>query len=87
MRRIPLFIGAAVLTVSSFAQQTNTGRNLNPDAYTRDTYNRPVDVRTGSGNWGLLGLLGLAGLFGLRRGERIIRDREEYLNEQRRRVA
>ena len=87
MCRVPLLIGAALLTVSAFGQQPDTTRNPSPDAYTRDTYGRPAEVRTDYGNWGLLGLLGLSGLFGLRRGERIIRDREDYLNEQRRRVA
>jgi MYXO-CTERM domain-containing protein len=85
MRRASLFIGAVLLTASGFAQPTDTSRVPNPDAY--NTYNRPVNVRTGPGNWGLLGLLGLAGLFGLRRGQTVIRDREDYLNEQRRRVA
>lgn len=91
MYRIPVLIGAMLLTASTFAQQTDTSPNPNPnpDAYTRDTYNynRPVEGRTGYGNWGLLGLLGLTGLFGLRRGETIVRGRDEYLNEQRRRVA
>jgi MYXO-CTERM domain-containing protein len=84
MRRVPLFIGAALLTASTFAQEPNTTRNARPDAYTRDYYNRPVEVRTGYGNWGWLGLLGLAGLLGRRS---VVRSREEYLNEQRRRVA
>ena len=87
MRRVPLFIGAILLTASTFAQEPNTTRNPNPDTNTRDYYNRPVEVGTGYGNWGLLGLLGLTGLLGLRRRETIVRGRDEYLNEQRRRVA
>lgn len=87
MLRIPVLIGAMLLTASTFAQQTDTSRNPNPDAYTPDAYNRPVEGRTGNGNWGLLGLLGLTGLLGLRRGETIVRGRDEYLNEQQRRVA
>lgn len=87
MFRVPLLIGAALLAASAFGQQQDTSRNPNPDAYTRDTYSRPTEVRTDYGNWGLLGLLGLTGLFGLRRRETIVRGRDEYLNEQRRRVA
>jgi MYXO-CTERM domain-containing protein len=86
MCRAPVLIGVALLTASAFGQQPDTSQNPNPDAYTRDTYGRPVDVRTDYGNWGLLGLLGLTGLFGLRRRETIVRG-DEYLNEQRRRVA
>lgn len=93
MWRIPVLIGAMLLTVSAFAQTPDTSRY--PNADTRDTYNRPVEGRTGYpvegrtgyGDWGLLGLLGLTGLLGLRRRETIVRGREEYLNEQRRRVA
>jgi len=93
MRRVPLFIGAMLLTASSFAQEPNTTGNPSPDTSTRDYYNRPVEGRTGYGNytnygnWGLLGLLGLTGLLGLRRRETIVRGRDEYLNDQRRRVA
>jgi MYXO-CTERM domain-containing protein len=87
MCRMPVFIGALLLTASTFAQEPDTSRIPNPDAYTRDSYNRPVEVKTGYGNWGLLGLLGLAGLLGLRRGETIARGRNEYLNEQRPKVA
>jgi len=87
MCRVPLLIGAALLTVSAFGQQPDTSRYPSPDAYTRDTYSRPTEARTDYGNWGLLGLLGLTGLLGLRRREPIVRGREEYLNEQRRRVA
>jgi MYXO-CTERM domain-containing protein len=88
MCRVPLVLGAALLTASAFGQQQpDTTRNLNPDAYNRDAYNRPTEVRTDYGNWGLLGLLGLTGLLGLRRRETIVRGRDEYLNEQRRRVA
>ena len=94
MRRMPLFIGAMLLTASSFAQEPNTTVNPTPDTSTRDYYNRPVEGRTGYnygntnyGNWGLLGLLGLTGLLGLRRRETIVRGRDEYLNDQRRRVA
>jgi MYXO-CTERM domain-containing protein len=85
MFRVPVLIGAMLLTASAFAQQPDTSQNPNPYGSTQDTYNRPMEVRTGPGNWGLLGLLGLAGLLGLRRGETVRRD--EYLDEQRRRVA
>jgi hypothetical protein len=87
MRRIPVWVGAMLLAMCTFAQQPDATPNTNPDAYTRDTYSRPVEGRTGYGNWGLLGLLGLTGLLGLRRGETIVRSRDEYLNEQRRKVA
>ena len=94
MRCVPLFIGAMLLTASSFAQEPNTTVNPNPDTSTRDYYNRPVEGRAGYGNygnnygnWGLLGLLGLTGLLGLRRRETIVRGRDENLNDQRRRVA
>jgi MYXO-CTERM domain-containing protein len=89
MCRMSVLIGTMLLATSVFAQEPDTSRTTNPDAYTRDTYTRPVEGRTGSGygNWGLLGLLGLTGLLGLRRGETIVRGRDEYLNEQRRRVA
>jgi MYXO-CTERM domain-containing protein len=86
MWRIPVLLGGVLLAASTYAQQPDTSRNPN-DAYTRDTYNRPVETRTGPGNWGLLGLFGLTGLLGLRRGETIARGRDEYLNEQRRKVA
>jgi MYXO-CTERM domain-containing protein len=86
MCRAPVLIGAVLLTASTFGQQPDTSRIPNPDAYTRDSYNRP-EVTTGYGNWGLLGLLGLTGLFGLRRRETMVRGRGEYLNEQGRRVA
>ena len=87
MCRVPLLIGAMLLTASAFGQQPDTIRNPNADTYTRDTYGRPAEVRTDYGNWGLLGLLGLTGLLGLRRRETIVRGRDEYLDEQRRRVA
>ena len=87
MRKASVLIGTVLLTASAFGQQPDTSRNPNPDAYTRDAYGRPVEVGTGYGNWGLLGLLGLSGLLGLRRRETIVRGRDEYLDEQRRRVA
>jgi MYXO-CTERM domain-containing protein len=87
MCRVPVFIGALLLTASTFAQQPDTSQIPNPDTYNQNAYNRPAEVRTGYGNWGLLGLLGLAGLLGLRRGETVARGRDEYLDEQRRRVA
>jgi len=88
MCRMPMFIGAILLTASAFAQQQpDTNQNPNPDAYTPNTYNRPVEVRTGYGNWGLLGLLGLTGLLGRGRRETIVRGRDEYVNEPGRRVA
>jgi MYXO-CTERM domain-containing protein len=89
MNRAHVLIGVLLLTASGFAQQPGTTRNpsLNPDAYTRDTYNRPVQYRTGSGNWGLLGLFGLLGLSGLRRRDTMVRGRDEFISEQRRRVA
>jgi MYXO-CTERM domain-containing protein len=86
MRLARTVIGAMLFSGSIFAQ-TTTNPNPNPDTYDQNVYNRPVEVRTGHGGWGLLGLLGLTGLLGLRRRETIARDRDEYLNEQRRRVA
>jgi len=85
MHRAHALIGVLLLTVSSFAQQPGTMRN--PDTYTRDTYNRPMEGTYGYGNWGLLGLLGLAGLFGLRRRETMVHGRDEYVTEQRRRAS
>ena len=86
MYRVHLLAGV-LLAVSGFAQQPDTSRNPNPDAYSRNTYNQPVEVTHGSGNWGLLGLLGLTGLFARRRRDTIGRDRDEYVREQGRRVA
>lgn len=88
MRLAPLIIGGMLLAASAFAQ-TTTNPNPNPDAYTYNpyTYNRPVKVRTSYGGWGLLGLFGLAGLLGGRRRETIVRGRDEYVTDQRRRVA
>ena len=85
MCRIAVFMGAVLLTACTFAQEPDTSRYRNPDTYTREPYNRPVEGGTGYGNWGLLGLLGLSGLLGLRRRETIVGSRDEY--EQRRRVA
>lgn len=85
MKRAPIILGVLVLTVAGFAQQPDTSRN--PDTYTRDNYNRPVDTGTGAGNWGLLGLLGLGGLLGTRRRETTINTRDEYTTEQQRRRA
>jgi MYXO-CTERM domain-containing protein len=87
MYRAHALIGVLLLTASSFAQQPDTSRNPNPDTYTRDTYNRPVEGTPGYGNWGLLGLLGLAGLFGLRRRETAVQARDEYITEQRRKAS
>ena len=91
MRLARVITGAMLLTGSIFALQTTTNPNPAPDTYDQNTYNpynnRPVEVRTGHGGWGLLGLLGLTGLFGLRKRETIVRGQDEYLNEQRRRVA
>jgi MYXO-CTERM domain-containing protein len=87
MNRIHPLIGILLLTTASFAQQPDTTRNSNADAYNRDTYNRPVESTSGYGNWGLLGLLGLSGLLGLRRRETIVRNRDEFLTEQRRRAS
>ena len=84
MCRVPVFIGAVFLAASAFAQPADTNRNPNPDAY---TYNRPVEVRTGYGNWGLLGLLGLSGLAGLFRRETRVHGEEDYLNQRGRKVA
>jgi len=82
MHRIHVLTGVLLLTASSFAQQP---QNPNPDTYTQGPYNRPVERTSGTGNWGLLGLLGLTGLLGLRR--RGIIDRDEYVTNQRRKVA
>ena len=81
MHRIYVLTGVVLLTASSFAQQP---QNTNPDTYTREPYNRPVERTAGTGNWGLLGLLGLTGLLGFRR--RAI-GRDEYITDQRRKVA
>ena len=85
MKRAPYLFGVLLLTVAGFAQQPDTSRN--PDTYTRDTYNRPVETGSSYGNWGLLGLLGLTGLFGARRRETTINTRDEYSTEQQRRRA
>ena len=85
MKRAPYLLGALLLAVAGFAQQPDTARN--PDTYTRDTYNRPVETTSGYGNWGLLGLLGLTGLFGARRRETIVHTRDEYTAEQRRKAS
>jgi MYXO-CTERM domain-containing protein len=87
MLKARVLVGAMLLTAPVFAQPVPTNPNPNPEVYPPNTYNRPVEVRTGYGNWGLLGLLGLTGLLGLRRRETIARGRDEYLDEQRRRVA
>jgi len=87
MYRIHLLVGVLVLTTCSFGQQPDTSRNPNSDTYYRDTNNRPVEYSHGYGNWGLLGLLGLTGLLGRRRRETVLRDRDEYTTEQRRRTA
>jgi hypothetical protein len=65
MCRLPVLVGAALLTVSSFAQEPETSQN--PNCYTQNTYNRPSEVMPPYGDLGLLGLLGLTGLFGLSR--------------------
>jgi MYXO-CTERM domain-containing protein len=87
MNRAYPLIGILLLTTASFAQQPDTRQNPNPDAYNRDTYNRPVGSTSGYGNWGLLGLLGLSGLLGLRRRETVIHNRDEFTTEQRRRAS
>jgi MYXO-CTERM domain-containing protein len=79
--------GVLLLTALSFGQQSDTSRNASPDAYSRDTYNRPVEVTHSYGGWGLLGLLGLAGLFGSSRRNTVVRDPDEYVMEQRRRAS
>jgi MYXO-CTERM domain-containing protein len=95
MSRASVLIGVVMLLAPGFAQQPATTQNPNPNI-PQNTYNQPqhyyppyntVVVRHGSGGWGLLGLLGLAGLFGLRRRETIVGSRDEYVGEQRRRVA
>lgn len=87
MRLTRVIIGATLFIGSIFAQPTTPSPNPNPDTYDQNTYNRPIEVRTGRGGWGLLGLFGLCGLFGLRKRETIVRGQDEYLNDQRRRVA
>jgi MYXO-CTERM domain-containing protein len=90
MCRASVTIGVVLLAASAFAQQSGTTQNANPNTYPQNTYNQPytpVEVRHGNGGWGLLGLFGLAGLLGLRRREAIVRGRDEYVGEQRRRVA
>jgi MYXO-CTERM domain-containing protein len=96
MSRASVFIGVVLLMMApGFAQQPATNQNPNPNT-PQNTYNQPqpyyphyntVVVRHGSGGWGLLGLIGLSGLLGLRRRETIVRSRDEYVDEQRRRVA
>jgi MYXO-CTERM domain-containing protein len=88
MYRGYLFAGMLLLTASSFAQEPGTVRNPNAETYPQDSYNRPVEIRHGSGNWGLLGLLGLTGLFGLgRRRSTVIRDQDEYVTTGQQRKA
>lgn len=88
MYRATVIIGAVLLTAPGFAQQPQTTRNPNPNAYTyNQPDNRPVEVRNGNGGWGLLGLLGLTGLLGLRRRETIVRGRDAYFDEKGRKVA
>ena len=93
MYRLHLLAGVLLLSALSYAQQPATDQNAipdtnaNPRTYTQDTYNRPVEVRHGGGNWGLLGLIGLTGLFGRRRSETMVRGRDEFAADQRRRVA
>ena len=84
MHRIHMLTGVLLLTASSFAQQP---RNPNPDTYTREPYNQPVERPSGAGNWGLWGLLGLGGLLGLLRRGTIAHSRDEYTTDPRRRVA
>jgi MYXO-CTERM domain-containing protein len=85
MKRTSLLLGVLLVTVAGHAQQPDTARN--PDTYTRDTYNRPVENASSYGNWGLLGLLGLTGLLGARRRETTIHTRDEYSTEQRRKAS
>jgi MYXO-CTERM domain-containing protein len=91
MYRPCLLGGILLLTTLSFGQQPDTTlnpnptANQNPNAY--NTYNRPVEVSHGHGNWGWLGLLGLAGLFGRSRRDTVVRGRDEYVTGQGRRVA
>ena len=85
MNRAPVILGVLLLTAACFAQQPDTSRN--PDTYTRDNYNRPVETGSSAGNWGLLGLLGLTGLIGARRRDTTIHTRDEYTTEQQRRRA
>jgi MYXO-CTERM domain-containing protein len=87
MNRVCPLIGTLLLATASFAQQADTSQNPNPDAYNRDTYNRPVERASGYGNWGLLGLCGLAGLLGSRRRETVVHGREEFATEQRRKAS
>ena len=85
MHRTRAFLGALLLVAPIFAQQPNTTQN--PNTYTRDTYNRPVERTSGTGNWGLLGLLGLTGLLGHRRRETIVHGRDEYVGGQWRKAS
>ena len=85
MKRAFHLTAVIVLTGAGFAQQPDTSRN--PDTYTRDNYNRPVESGPSYGNWGLLGLLGLTGLFGARRRETTVHTRDEFSTEQRRRAS
>ena len=85
MKRTPIILGVLLLTVAGFAQQPDTSRN--PDTYTRDNLNRPVETGPSAGNWGLLGLLGLTGLLGARRRETTVHTRDEYTTEQRRKAS
>jgi len=92
MRLTRAIIGATLFTGSIFAQTTPVTPNPNTDTYDQNTYNnpynnRPVEARTGHGGWGLLGLFGLCGLLGMRRHGTVVRGQDEYLNDQRRRVA
>jgi MYXO-CTERM domain-containing protein len=87
MNRAHPLIGILLLSTASFAQQPDTRQNPIPDAYNRDTYNRPVDRASGHGNWGLLGLFGLAGLLRARRRETVVHSRDEFSTEQRRRAS
>jgi MYXO-CTERM domain-containing protein len=89
MCRASLIMGFVLLAAPGFTQPSATNQNANPNAWNtyNHAYNTPVEVRHGNGGWGLLGLLGLAGLLGLRRRETIVRARDEYVGEQRRRVA
>jgi hypothetical protein len=88
MYRARLLGGLLLWTALSFGQQPpDTSQNPNPNAYPPDTYNRPVEVTHSYGNWGLLGLFGLIGLAGRRRQNTVVRDRDEFVAEQRRRAS
>jgi MYXO-CTERM domain-containing protein len=90
MYRARLLGGVLLLSALSFAQQTDTTlnpNNANPNLNPYNTYNRPVEVSHGHGNWGWLGLLGLAGLLGRSRRETVVRGRDEYVTGQGRRAA